>query len=97
MCAVLSNSSRILAWSVSTRGREDWWSPRDIAIPQGQGSADEWCGKSLVAKREKKKKKTKLVRKREAGWEMHAQLCSETWRIRRGEKGVGARKMARMD
>lgn len=28
-------------------------------------------GKSLAAKREGKKKKTKLVRKREAGWETH--------------------------
>lgn len=100
LCAVLclSSSSRILAWSVSTRGREDCWSPRDIAIPQGQGSADEWYSTaSRWPRREKGKKENKACEEARGRLGDACRLWSETWRIRRGEKGVGARNMVQMD
>lgn len=90
-CAVLGSSSRILAKSAPGAGTIV---ARLGTLPFHEDKVQLMSGAASRCPRRKKQKAREEARGKLGD---ACRLWSETWRIRRGGKGVGARKMARMD
>lgn len=88
--AVLGSSSRILARSAPGAGRIV---ARLGTLPFHEDKVQLMSG---AASRCPRRKKTKAHEEARGKLGDACRLWSETWRIRRGGKGVGARKMAQM-
>lgn len=91
-CAVLGSSSRILAKSAPGAGTIV--AARLGTLPFHEDKVQLMSGAASRCPRRKKQKAREEARGKLGD---ACRLWSETWRIRRGGKGVGARKMARMD